>query len=159
MNWSGRRESLILLLMSLQSSDHNHSIPLSPWYLNWTTNCKTEIQLLYYLTKSLNLKNKKKNLKLIFGPFFSEKYNIYRRKPNGGGRTKIGGANAPPIKSNKPRKRGFDRVSAAWVWPGGHTRGGTPPCFVVWLYLLLVFPFQLQDLTKRSLIVGFNHLI
>ena len=33
-NWSGRREIFEPLLMSLQSSDYNHSIPLSRWYLD-----------------------------------------------------------------------------------------------------------------------------
>ena len=31
--WSGRRESLILLLMSIQSLEYNHLIPLSHWSL------------------------------------------------------------------------------------------------------------------------------
>jgi len=68
---------------------------------------------------------------------------------------KIGGANAPPTKSNKPRKWGQSRISAALVWPGGHTRLVGLVRLVFWLYLLLVFPFQLQDLTKQPLIFGF----
>jgi len=48
--------------MSLQSSEYNHSIPLSHWYLNWTTNYKTELQLLYYLKKEpKTLKTRRKN--------------------------------------------------------------------------------------------------
>jgi len=33
-----KKRSLKPLLMSLQSSDYNHSIPLSHWYLDRTTN-------------------------------------------------------------------------------------------------------------------------
>ena len=72
---------------------------------------------------------------------------------------KIVGANAPPTVIKRPRKRYFGRVSAAMVWPGGHTRLVKLLRLVIFPYLLLVFPFLLQDLRKQSLIVGFNRLI
>ena len=46
-------------------------------------------------------------------PFFSVENGIYREKPEGRGRRKIGGANAPPTTLTKPQKRGLDRVFAA----------------------------------------------
>ena len=39
------------------------------------------------------------------------------------------------------------------------TPGGTTPGFVISLYLVLNFPFQLLDLTKQPFIFGFNQLI
>ena len=72
---------------------------------------------------------------------------------------KIEGANAPPTPLTKPQKRGQSRVSTAWVWPGGHTRGVQLPSLAIFFYILLNFLFQLLDLTKPSLIFGFNQLI
>ena len=72
---------------------------------------------------------------------------------------KIGGANSPTTNPNKLRKHGYGCVSTAMVWPGGHTRLVGLSHLVIPLYLLLVFPFQLQDLMKSPLIFGFNHLI
>ena len=92
-------------------------------------------------------------------PIYSEIPAFYRQKPRGERREKIGGENAPPTKVTKSRKRNFSSVFAAWLWPGGHSRGVVPPGFAFWLYLQLAFLFQLLDLTKRSLIIGFNHLI
>ena len=157
-NWR-RREVLILYWyhfnLRLQSLFSSLSLVSG---LNYKL--KTEIQLLInYLRKNLNPKNKEKKLKLVFSLSFSVKCSIYREKPNGGERTKIGGANAPPTDSNKPRKRGFGRVSTARVWPGGHTRGVELPGFVIWCYLLLDLQFWVLDLTKRPLIFGFNRLI
>ena len=90
---------------------------------------------------------------------YSENPAFYMQKPRGGRREEIGGANAPLTEMIRPRKRGFGRVFAAWLWPGGHSRGVVTPGFAFWLYLQLDFSFQLLDLTKRSLIVGFNNLI
>jgi len=75
------------------------------------------------------------------------------------GRRKVGGANAPPTTITKPRKRGLGRVFVALGWRGGHTQMVGLPGLLIRLYLLLVFSFQLQNLTKQSLIVGFNRLI
>ena len=69
------------------------------------------------------------------------------------------GANAPPTDSTKPQKRGYGRVSATWVWPGGHTRGVQLTDLAISFYLLLDFPFQLLDLMKPPLIFGFIQLI
>ena len=71
---------------------------------------------------------------------------------------KIGGANAPPIETTKPRKRDFGSVFAAMEWPGHSWLVGLL-WLVIHFYLLLVFLLQLQDLTKRPIIFGFNHLI
>ena len=61
---------------------------------------------------------------------------------------KIGGANAPPNSPTKPRNRDFGRVSAARVWPGGHTLLVGLPDFAFWLYLQLDFSFKSGILTK-----------
>ena len=47
-------------------------------------------------------KNSNPNLRSLF----SAKLAFYRKKSNGGGCTKIGGANTPPIALTKLRKRG-----------------------------------------------------
>jgi len=48
---------------------------------------------------------------------------------------KIEGLNAPPNSLTKPQKRGFGRVSAARVWPPGHTLLVVLPCFAIDVYL------------------------
>ena len=60
-----KKRSFEPLLMSLQSSDYNHSIPLSLVFgLNYKLENRDTTSL-YYLTKNLNLKmNKKFNLSL-----------------------------------------------------------------------------------------------
>ena len=85
-------------------------------------------------------------------PIYSEIPAFYRQKPRGERREKIGGANAPPTNIKRPRKRDFGRVF-------GHTRLGQLPRLEIFPYLLLVFPFLLQNLIKRPLIFGFNRLI
>jgi len=86
-------------------------------------------------------------------------------KPDGRGRKKIGGANAPPTVIKWPqkcgqikwsRKHSFGRIFAAWLWPGGHSLGDTPPRFAIQLYLVLDFPLQLLVLTKWLFISGFK---
>ena len=74
-------------------------------------------------------------------PIYSEKPAFYRQKPRGERREKIGEPNAPPTEVTKPRKLNFSHVSAAWLWPGGHSRGGTPPRFAIQFNLVLDFPF------------------
>ena len=54
-------------------------------------------------------------------PFSAQILPFYRQKPNVQDPGEIGGANAPPNSPTKPQKRDFGRVSAARVWPGGHT--------------------------------------
>ena len=92
-------------------------------------------------------------------PIYSEIPVFYRQKPRGERREKIGGANAPLTNTKRQRKRDFGRVFAAMVWPGGHIRLGQLPRLKIFPYLLLVFPFLLQDLTKQPLIISFNRLI
>ena len=55
---------------------------------------------------------------------------------------KIGGANAPPNSLTKLRKRGFGRVSAARVWPGGYTLLVVIPGFAIYFYLQLDLQFK-----------------
>ena len=55
---------------------------------------------------------------------------------------KIGGANASPTDATKPRKRGFGRVFAAMVWPGGHTLLVALPRFGDLPLSLADFPFS-----------------
>ena len=81
-------------------------------------------------------------------PFCSVETSIYREKLKGEDPGKIGGANAPPTDVTRPRKHGLGRVSAALVWPGGHTQLAGSPGLVNFLYLLLVVLFLLQKLTK-----------
>ena len=69
---------------------------------------------------------------------------------------KIGGANAPPNLLTKPQKRGFGHVFAARVWPGGHTLLVVLQGFAICFYRVLDFSFQLLNLTKQPLILGFN---
>ena len=90
------------------------------------------------------------NLILVFATFFFAETSIYSQKPKGGDPGKIGGANAPPTESVVPRKRGLGRVSAALVWPGGHTKGGEAPGLKNSPYLLLVFLF-LSNCWRNSL--------
>ena len=85
---------------------------------------------------------------------------MYRQKLNRGeGAYEDRGANAPPTKTKWPQKCGFGSISAAMVWPGGHTRLEELLRSVILPYLPLVFSFLLQDLMKQPLIVGLNHLI
>ena len=71
----------------------------------------------------------------------------------------IGGANAPPNSPTMLRKRGFCRVSAAKVWPDGHTllvgQSGISFC----IYLQFVSSFDSRILTKWPWILGFNRSI
>ena len=57
----------------------------------------------------------------------------------------IGGANAPPNFPTLPRKCGLGRVSAARVWPGGHTLlvglPGFPSAFIFSWFLRLSLGF------------------
>ena len=73
---------------------------------------------------------------------------FYRHNPNNQDPAEIGGAIAPPNSPTMSRKRGLGRVSAARVWPGGHTLlvggPGIPFCF----YLQLVFSFESRIVTK-----------
>ena len=71
---------------------------------------------------------------------------------------KIGGANAPPTNNKRPRKYGFGCVFAALVWPDGHTQLAGSPGLVNIPYLLLVFLFPLQKLTKQPVIVWLQPL-
>ena len=71
-----------------------------------------------------------------------KKLSIYSQKPSEGKCTKIGGANAPPTASTKPRKCGFCHVFTAMVWPGGHTREAQVAALTFWLYLHLDFQFR-----------------
>ena len=64
-----------------------------------------------------------------------------------------------PQLTQQSRENAEGRVSAALVWPVGHTQLGGSLGLVILLYLLLIFSFLLQDLTKQPLIVGFNRLI
>ena len=72
---------------------------------------------------------------------------------------KIGGANAPPNSPTEPRKRGFGRVSAARVWPSGHTLLVGLPGFSTCLYLQVDLQFKSGILKKWPLILGFNRSI
>ena len=85
-------------------------------------------------------------------PFSVQILPFYRQKPNLQERIKIGGANAPPNSITEPRKRGFGRVSAARVWPDGHTLLVELPGFSFWLYLQLDLQFKSEILTKWPLI-------
>ena len=83
-------------------------------------------------------------------PIYSEIPAFYRQKPRGERREKIGGANAPPSEVTKSRKRNFSSVFAAWLWPGGHSRGLVPLDFAFWLYLQLDFSLQLHNCNKTA---------
>ena len=85
-------------------------------------------------------------------PFSVKILAFYRQKPNLQDPGEIGGANAPPNSTTKPRKRGFGRVSAARVWPGGHTLLVGLPGFEFWFYLGLVLQFSSEILKKWPLI-------
>ena len=76
-------------------------------------------------------------------PIFSENPAFYRQKPRGERCEKIEGANAPPSSLTKPWKRGNCRIFAAFLWPGGHSWGGTASHFEIQLYLVLDFSLQL----------------
>ena len=91
--------------------------------------------------------------------FFSAQTSIYKEKPQGGNPEKIGGANAPPNSLTKPRKRGFGRVFAARVWPGGHTLLVGLPGISSCLYLGLNLQFRSEILKKWPLIFLLNRLI
>ena len=126
-----KKRSFEPLLMSLQlqitislslSLTHTHTHTCI-WTELWIRNRDTTSQ--YNLTKNLNPKNKEKKLKLISSPFCPFECSIYKEKPSGGERTKIGRGNAPPTVSTKPQKCGFGRVFVA-RWP--HS-GDTAPGF------------------------------
>ena len=68
-------------------------------------------------------------------------------------------ADAPRYLPSLLQKRGQGRIFAAWVWPGGHTRGVQLLDLKICLYILLDFQIWVLDLTKSRLIFGFNHLI
>ena len=95
---------------------------------------------------------------------------FYRHNPHEEDPGEIGGANAPPNSTTKPRKRGLGRVSAArvWppsrvsaarVWPGGHTLLVGFPAFSLCFNLQLVFSFESSIVTKWPVILGFNRSI
>ena len=71
---------------------------------------------------------------------------------------RLGEQTLPPTTFTWPWKRGLGRVSAALVWPGGHTQKGKAPGLVFGPYLLLVFLFLLHTLTKQPLIVWLQPL-
>ena len=93
------------------------------------------------------------NLILVFAAFFFVETPFYSQKPKGGDPGKIGGANAPPTNLTWPRKRGPSRVSAALVWPRGHTKGGHSPALMLVPYMLLDFWFLLQTVDETTLIM------
>ena len=84
---------------------------------------------------------------------------FYRHKSSKEDPGEIGGANAPPNSPTKPQKRGFGRVSAARVWPGGHTLLVGLPGFSFCIYLQFVSSFDFRILTKWPWILGFNRSI
>ena len=84
--------------------------------------------------------------------FFVQILSFYRQKPNLQDKMKIGGANAPPNSITEPRKRDFGRVSAAFLWPGGHSLLVELPGFASCIYLQLDFQFESGILTKWPLI-------
>ena len=69
-------------------------------------------------------------------PFIGKKPSM--QKPG-----EIGGANAPLNSPTLPRIRGFCRVSAARVWPDGHTLLVGLSGVFFWLYPLLVLSLEL----------------
>ena len=81
-------------------------------------------------------------------PFSVKIHAFYREKPNLQDPGEIGGANAPPNSTTKPRKRGFGRISAARVWPGGHTLFVGLPGISFCLYLGLDLQFSSESLKK-----------
>ena len=99
------------------------------------------------------------NPTLHWPPFSAQVQAFYRQNPNQKNPREIGGANTPPNSPTKPWKRGLGRVSAARVWPGGHTLLVGCPGFALWLYLELVFQFESWILTKWPCILGFNRSI
>ena len=84
-------------------------------------------------------------------PFCSAETSIYRAKPKGGIPGRLG-------EQTLPQRTQDSRVSAALVWPGGHTQLTGSPDLVNFPYLLLVFLFLLQKLTKQPLIVWLQPL-
>ena len=94
------------------------------------------------------MKNWTKSYLCMVVPFSMQILPFYRQKPNLQERIKIGGANAPPNSLTKLQKRGFGCVSAARVWPSGHTLLVEFPGFAFWLYLQLDFSFKSGILTK-----------
>jgi len=85
-------------------------------------------------------------------PFSVQILPFYRQKPNLQERIKIEGANAPPNSITEPRKQGFGRVFAAFLWPDGHSLLVELPGFAFWLYLQLDFSFKSRILMKWPLI-------
>ena len=77
-----------------------------------------------------------------------------------GGCTKIGEQTLP-----QQTLPSCENATMAMFLPPWYGQVATPGvagdllCLAIHFYLLLVFPFQLQDLTKQPLIFGFNHLI
>ena len=92
-------------------------------------------------------------------PFSAQVQAFYRQKPSMQDPGEIGGANAPPNSPTLPRKRGFCRVSAARVWPDGHTLLVGRYGVSFWLYPLLDFQFESRSVTKWPWILGFNRSI
>ena len=92
-------------------------------------------------------------------PFSVQILAFYRQNPNLQDKMKIGGANAPPNSITEPRKRGFGRVSAVFLWPCGHILLVELPDFASCIYLQLDFQFESGIVTKWPLILGFNRSI
>ena len=92
-------------------------------------------------------------------PFSVQILAFYRHNPHEEDPGEIGVANAPPNSPTLPWKRGLGRVSAARVWPGGHTLLVDLPGFSLWLYLELVVQFESRIATKWPWILGFNRSI
>ena len=105
------------------------------------------------------MENLAKSYLCIVVPFSANILAFYRQNPNHQDPGEIVGANAPPNSTTKPRKCGFGRVSAARVWPGGHTLLVGLPGFTFCFYLQLVFSFESRIVTKWPLILGFNRSI
>ena len=90
------------------------------------------------------------NLILVFAAFCLAERGIYSQKPYNHDPGEVGGANAPPNSPRLPQKRGFCRIFAALVWPGGHTKRGVAPGLKWGSYLMLVFLLLLQPLTESA---------
>ena len=67
------------------------------------------------------MKNLAKSYLCMVVHFQHKEWPFIGKNPNHQDPGEIGGANAPPNTPTLPRKRGLGRVSAARVWPGGHT--------------------------------------
>ena len=82
-------------------------------------------------------------------PFLVQILAFYRQNPHEENLGKIGGANALPNSTTKPRKHGFGRVSAARMvrWP--HP-GGTGRRFDVFVLSLAGFSVCVRDFDETS---------